>query len=266
MGEAVKTSRSGARGPVSGNDRRVRLYVDAPFEAGASVAIDRGQSHYLSRVMRLGAGDTLAVFNGRDGEWRATIAEAGRGRCTLRLDAQARPQRSSPDLCLLFAPIKSGRIDFLAAKAAELGVSALWPVLTRRTQVARVNLERLRANVIEACEQCGRLDVPTLREPEPLERVLESWPEDRHLLFCDETGGPPIAEALHAKPPGPWAVLIGPEGGFAPEETELLRGRVFVVPASLGPRLLRTETAAVAALALWQASLGDWRESPGRTT
>ncbi len=199
------------------------------------------------------------MFNGRDGEWRARIDTIGKGWASLQLTEQSLPQPVEPDIWLLFAPIKRGRVDFLVQKATELGVSILLPTTTRRTVVERINLVRLGTTAAEAAEQCRRLSVPELRPVQSLEKVLASWPEERRLLFCDEAGGPPAIEAMTGQEPAPWAILIGPEGGFDPDESQALRERPFVVPMSLGPRILRAETAAVAALSLWQAVLGDGR-------
>ena len=199
------------------------------------------------------------MFNGRDGEWRARIDTIGKGWASLQLTEQSLPQPVEPDIWLLFAPIKRGRVDFLVQKATELGVSILLPTTTRRTVVERINLVRLGTTAAEAAEQCRRLSVPELRPVQSLEKVLASWPEERRLLFCDEAGGPPAIEAMAGQEPAPWAILIGPEGGFDPDESQALRERPFVVPMSLGPRILRAETAAVAALSLWQAVLGDGR-------
>lgn len=243
----------------------VRLHVAADLAAGAEVPLDPAQAHYLRNVMRRGPGDPLRVFNGRHGEWRATIASLGKNKGTLTAEARTRPQTEEADLWLLAAPIKRTAIDFVAAKATELGVSAIQPVFTRRTAVGRVNADRMRANVIEAAEQCERLTVPEVRAARPLADLLAQWPAERRLLFADETrDGKPIAAALASERdrtapgagPGPWAILIGPEGGFAPEEMQRLRALPAVLPVSLGARLLRADTAALAALAVWQAVMG----------
>jgi len=239
---------------------KVRLFVDAPLHDGATVTLDRAPAHYLTGVMRLGVGDAALLFNGRDGEWRAEIAAAGRRAATLVCAARTRPQAHGPDLELLFAPLKKARTDFVAEKATEMGVRRLRPVLTRFTNAERVNTARLRAHGVEAAEQCGILSVPDVAEPETLTAVLDGWDPARRLLFCDETMAPPPAPAVLADAAsGPWAVLIGPEGGFAPEEAARLRALPQALPVTLGPRVLRADTAAVAALALWQAALGDWR-------
>lgn len=241
-------------------DTGIRLYVEAPLAAGVEVALAPTQAHYLGTVMRRGAGDTVALFNGRDGEWRAGIAALGRRRATAKALERTRPQTAGPDLWLLFAPVKRTPVDHIARMATELGVAALWPVFTQHTAARRVNLGRLAANAIEAAEQCGRLDVPDCFEPAPLATVLAGWPGDRRLLLCDESGGgAPVAEALGNTEPGPWAVIVGPEGGFAADEAAALVALPGCLRVSLGPRTLRAETAAAAALACWQALAGDWR-------
>ncbi|MBT3370621.1 MAG: 16S rRNA (uracil(1498)-N(3))-methyltransferase [Rhodospirillaceae bacterium] len=238
---------------------KVRLHVRDDLAVDGVVGLESSQAHYLRSVLRLGPGDEVALFNGRDGEWRARIDTIGKGWASLQLTEQSLPQPVEPDIWLLFAPIKRGRVDFLVQKATELGVSILLPTTTRRTVVERINLVRLGTTAAEAAEQCRRLSVPELRPVQSLEKVLASWPEERRLLFCDEAGGPPAIEAMTGQEPAPWAILIGPEGGFDPDESQALRERPFVVPMSLGPRILRAETAAVAALSLWQAVLGDGR-------
>jgi 16S rRNA (uracil1498-N3)-methyltransferase len=239
---------------------KVRLYVEAALNGGARVEPSAGQAHYLLHVMRAKAGDHISLFNGRDGEWLAHIADVSKRGCVLVCEKQTRKQRASPDLWLVFAPIKKTSVDYLTQKATELGVRALQPVITRRTIVARVNTGRMAANAIEAAEQSGRLDVPEIREPLALDTLLRQWPKDRHIVFCDEAGeAPSIAEALHNATTGPWAVLTGPEGGFDPAERAAIRAQPFVMPVSLGIRILRADTAALAALAVWQAIQGDWR-------
>lgn len=240
---------------------KVRLFVEAQLRAGAKVMLTDAQAHYLLRVMRAREGDRLFVFNGEDGEWRAEVAEAKKHGATLLCEAQTAPQTDVPDLWLVFAPIKKTPADYVAQKATELGVRVLQPVLTRRTIARRVNKSRLKANAIEAAEQSGRVSVPEIREAIGLEALLKFWPKDRRIVYCDEAGAPPIAEALaSAKGEGQaWAVLTGPEGGFDPEERALLRANPFVVPVALGPRIMRADTAALAALALFQALIGDWR-------
>ncbi len=237
----------------------VRLFVEAPLGDGARVELNEGQAHYLLHVMRAKVGDLLALFNGRDGEWRARIAEARKRGCVLQCEARTAPLREVPDLWLVFAPIKKTPADYVVQKATELGVRVLQPVLTRRTIARRVNLERMRANAVEAAEQSGRTDVPQVRDLADFERLLVDWPAARKILFCDEAGGaPPIAQALRDVPPCPWAIVTGPEGGFDPMERERLRASPFVVPVSLGERILRADTAALAAVSIWQALRGDW--------
>jgi 16S rRNA (uracil1498-N3)-methyltransferase len=240
-----------------------RLFVEAPLAAGALLTLSPEQSHYLLTVMRRERGDAVLLFNGREGEWRATVAEARKRACGLAVEACLRRQTTLADLWLLFAPVKRQRIDLMAEKATELGVAVLQPVITERTVVERVNLKRLRAHAIEAAEQCGLLAVPALREPVALKPLLEKWQVERRILFCDEGGkARPALEALQSEAGGPWALLVGPEGGFTDAERRLLKEHGSVVPVSLGPRLMRADTAAATALALWQAVLGDWRGAP----
>jgi 16S rRNA (uracil1498-N3)-methyltransferase len=246
---------------MSGYDfRSPRLYVDAPLEEGSSVALERAQGHYLTTVLRLKPGHAVLAFNGRDGEWTATLAASKRA-VTLHIGTQTRPQSAAADLHYLFAPLKTARLDYMVQKAVEMGVSRLQPMLTRHGQVARVNSERMRANAIEAAEQCGILVLPEIEAPQPLTRLIAARPPARWWVFCDEDA--PIADpvvALKTVPArAPLAVLIGPEGGFAEDERIALIGLPNVVRLSLGPRVLRADTAAVAALALVQAAIGDWR-------
>jgi 16S rRNA (uracil1498-N3)-methyltransferase len=241
--------------------RSPRLYVDAPLGEGRAVALEREQSNYLGNVLRLAAGDSVLVFNGRDGEWRASIA--GRKRPdSLTIEARTRPQDRLPDLAYVFAPLKHARLDYMVQKAVEMGVGRLEPVLTRFTQVSRVNGERMRANVIEAAEQCGILSIAIVADPVPLDRYLAGRGAERLLVFCDEAAEvtDPV-EALKAGRAGAGGidVLIGPEGGFAEEERTLLLRQPRTLRLALGPRILRADTAAVAALALVQAALGDWQ-------
>jgi 16S rRNA (uracil1498-N3)-methyltransferase len=253
-----------ANGLVEEPGGKVRLFVEAALGADAKVALSDAQAHYLLRVMRAGIGDKLLLFNGKDGEWRGEIVEAKKHGATLVCEAQTAPQTDVPDLWLVFAPIKRTPADYVAQKATELGVRVLQPVLTRRTIARRVNTDRLKANAIEAAEQSGRVSVPEIREPVGLEPLLGSWPNDRRIVFCDEAGdAAPIAEALAAakNKAEAWAVLTGPEGGFDPEERALVRANPFVVPVALGPRIMRADTASLAALALFQAIVGDWRRS-----
>ena len=238
---------------------KVRLYVDAALGNGARVVPDEGQAHYLLHVMRAKVGDRVSLFNGRDGEWLARIAEISKRSCALECEKQTRAQDTTPDVWLCFAPIKKTPADYVVQKATELGVAVLQPVFTRRTIVGRVNGERLRANAIEAAEQSGRLSVPQTREPLSFDKLLASWPRERRLVFCDEGGAPPIGEALRDLADGPAAIFTGPEGGFDSSERDALRELPFVTPVSLGPRILRADTAALTALAIWQSVRGDWR-------
>jgi len=238
----------------------VRLFVDAPLNESAMIACTSEQANYLGNVLRLGAGAEILVFNGREGEWRARIVDIGKRRCTLECIARTRPQIDGPDVHYLFAPLKHARLDYMVQKATELGVAHLQPVLTRRTVASRVNLERMRANAIEAAEQCGVLRVPTVGEPVKLEALLADWPAERRMIFCDEAAeaASPIA-ALSGIVAGPLAVIVGPEGGFDDSERKLLHAQPYATAISLGPRIMRADTAAVAALALVNATLGDWR-------
>jgi 16S rRNA (uracil1498-N3)-methyltransferase len=238
-----------------------RLYVDVPLAAGASVALARAQGHYLTHVLRLKPGEGVLLFNGRDGEWQAHVAEGGKREIALAVAAQTRPQTKPADLHYLFAPLKSARLDYMVQKAVEMGVSRLQPVLTQHGQVARVNLDRMRANAIEAAEQCGVLSPPEIAEPLPLLHLIAQWEPDRWLVFCDEDAqaANPIAALQTVPQQTPLAVLIGPEGGFAEAERAALIKLPHVARLSLGPRILRADTAAVAALAVVQAVLGDWR-------
>lgn len=243
----------------AGKGRSVRLFVDAPFAAGGEVLLARAQAHYLGNVMRFKPGDTLAIFNGRDGEWRAAIAEMRRDSCTLVAESETRPQQAATGPVLVFAPLKPTRSAMLIEKACELGASEFWPIITQHSQSRRIKLERYRAHAVEAAEQCGRMDVPPVQPLASLDELLDAWPSARRLLFCDEAGGPPALDVLSAAPPALWAILVGPEGGFSSQERTRIRACQFCVPVSLGPRILRAETAAVAVLSLWQATVGDLR-------
>jgi 16S rRNA (uracil1498-N3)-methyltransferase len=239
--------------------RSPRLYVEAPLKAGASLTLDRAQTHYLGTVLRAQSGSRVLVFNGRDGEWSATL-NALKRTAVLVVGTKTRPQTSPADLHYLFAPLKAARLDYMVQKAVEMGVARLAPVITRHTQVARVNVERMRANAIEAAEQCGILSLPEVEAPVSLERALAEWQPARRLVFCDEDAEETDpAAALASLPRSPVAVLIGPEGGFADDERAALLKLPNVLRLSLGPRILRADTAAVAALALVQAFAGDWR-------
>ncbi|BAE49048.1 16S rRNA (uracil(1498)-N(3))-methyltransferase [Paramagnetospirillum magneticum] len=244
---------------------RFRLFVEAPLSAGMAVALTRDQTHYLASVMRAAVGELVLLFNGRDGEWLARIAALAKAGAALVPESQTRPQAPEPDLWLLAAPLKKDRTDLVVEKAAELGVSRLWPVFTRRTNAGRVNADRLHAHLVEAAEQCERLTVPDLAEPAALDKVLAGWPAERVLLFLDEGGGGvPLAEVLNGLSGQKLALLVGPEGGFDGEERRLIASRPFARAVGLGPRILRAETAAIAALAVVQALNGDW-QSPPRT-
>ncbi len=237
----------------------IRLFVPNDLSAGAGVVPTVDQSRYLTSVMRLSVGAELFLFNGRDGEWRATIVEATKRGCLLKAEEQTRPMALGPDLDLIVAMVKRGRVETIVEKAAELGARRVRLTITRRTNVDFVKLGRLDAIAMEAAEQTGRLDVPEVADPEKLDKILDSWDPARRLVFCDEGGDArPAIEAL-AGTGDPAAILIGPEGGFAPEERERLRGLSFVTPVSLGPRILRADTAAISAMTLWQAAAGDWR-------
>lgn len=246
--------------------RSPRLFVDAPLAAGTGIALDRDQSNYLGNVLRLAAGDTVLVFNGRDGEWQAALA--GRKRPDrAEIVEQTRAQDRLPDLHYVFAPLKHARLDYMAQKAVEMGVSSLRPVTTRHTQASRVNTERMRANVIEAAEQCGILSLAEVRDPEPLARWLGARDGGRLLVFCDEdapTAGPAAALVQAGAGTAGIDVLIGPEGGFSEDERALLLKQPRIVRLSLGPRILRADTAAVAALAVVQTVLGDWKTPDAR--
>lgn len=236
-----------------------RLYVEQPLGPDAVLTLDGQHANYLGAVLRLAPGAQVKLFDDRTGEWLGEIVEAGKKRVTLRVAAHLGEREPVPDLWLLFAPIKRGRIDWIAEKASELGIARLMPVLTRRTIVDRVNTERLRAHMIEAAEQCERTALPEMAEPVKLDRLLRDWPADRALLFADEMGGLPLASVAE---PGPAAILIGPEGGFTDEERAAIRAVPQARPVALGPRILRADTAAVAAISLWMATAGDWNRPP----
>jgi len=238
-------------------EAKIRLYVDHPLGDGQAVPLSQDQAHYLTGVMRLAAGAAVLVFNGRDGEWRATLTGAARRGAVVTCDAQTRPLQMPPDLWLLFAPIKKARTDFIVEKAVELGVRRILPVQTRHTNSDRIRQDRLQAHAVEASEQCGATFVPEVADLAPLDRVLADWPHGRHLYWCDEAAaGHPATLAPSA---GPAAILIGPEGGFSSDEATRLRAKPGVTVLSLGPRILRADTAAVAAITLWQAACGDWQ-------
>ncbi|PCI59785.1 MAG: 16S rRNA (uracil(1498)-N(3))-methyltransferase [Kordiimonadales bacterium] len=240
-----------------------RLFLEQPLPGEGLLVLDQDQSHYLANVMRAKAGSLVALFNGRDGEWAAEIVEIKKRAVMIRITEKTKEQAAEPDLMLAFAPIKKARIDFVAQKATELGVGHLQPMYTRRTNVERVKTERLLANAVEAAEQCERLTVPIVSEPIKLEKLLADWPADRMIMFCDEDLSGETAHAALAKLSAdersrPWAILIGPEGGFDPEERTAIRAMNQTVVVSLGPRVLRADTAAMAAISLWQSAIGDW--------
>lgn len=236
---------------------KIRLYVDHPLGEGQQVSLTREQAHYLFGVMRLGTGDRVGLFNGADGEWASVVLDAGKRGGTLCCEAQSASQALPPDLWLVFAPIKKTRTDFIVEKAVEMGVREILPVQTEFTNSERIRQDRLQAHAVEAAEQCGGTFVPRVHDLQRLDRVLADWDSTRRIMFCDETqaGQTPGLPQFH----GPWAVLIGPEGGFSDAERQRLHGAEHAFSVALGPRILRADTAAVAALALWQSSLGDWR-------
>lgn len=233
-----------------------RLFIDRPLSEGMALVLDGPQANYLANVMRLKPGDPARLFDDRTGEWLGEVTDAGKRSIALRLTTKLREREAVPDLWLLFAPIKKGPIDWLVEKATELGAARLQPVITHRTIVERTNVERLRAHMIEAAEQCDRTALPELAEPLKLAALLKGWDNARMLIFADEGGGAPLAQIAK---PGPTAILIGPEGGFTPQERELIRATPGAVGVSLGPRILRAETAAAAAIAAWMTIAGDWR-------
>lgn len=239
-----------------------RLYVETGLEDGGSVQLDEAQGKYLTRVMRLGQGSDVRVFNGRDGEYRSTLESAGK-RVTLNLGIKLREQYYPPNLTLLFAPLKKARTDFVVEKATELGVRHIRPVLTEYTQTGRVRVDRLSAQAIEAAEQTERLDVPQTHDAVTLGQALADWPREQPLFFCNEAASAkPMLKRLETMTPAPAGLLIGPEGGFSPQERNRLLSLDFVISVTLGPRILRAESAVVSALTLWQATLGDWHDNP----
>jgi 16S rRNA (uracil1498-N3)-methyltransferase len=252
----------------------IRLVVSQPLAAGVQVEPSAEQCRYLLAVMRLGTGDELLLFNGRDGEWLCRVGEVSKRGCRLTAERLVRPQALGPDLDLVVALVKRNRLETIVEKATELGARRIRLTVTRRTQADHTNVSRLQAIAAEAAEQTGRLDVPEVLEPVKLDKLLDGWEPGRRLMFCDEAGDDPEAEwgggegrarpaleAMAGQTRGAWAVLIGPEGGFAPEERARLRALEHVTPVTLGPRILRADTAAISALTLWQAGLGDWSAS-----
>ena len=237
---------------------KIRLYVEHPLGEGQTVPLDRDQAHYLFGVMRQGAGDAVLLFNGHDGEWHATVAEAGKRKGLLNVERQTRPQQDPPDLWLLFAPIKKARTDFIVEKAAEMGAARILPVQTDFTNSERIRQDRLQAHAVEAAEQCGGTYVPEVTDLQKLDRLLADWPENRQLMFCDEALAGPGEAVRKDGQTAPWAILIGPEGGFSDAERARLKACPFAHPTALGPRILRADTAAVAAMTVWQQRFGDW--------
>jgi 16S rRNA (uracil1498-N3)-methyltransferase len=239
----------------------IRLFTEHSLALETPIPLEEKQAHYLLHVMRLREGETLLAFNGRDGEWEARLAIPKKNTAILTLHKQTRPQIREGDLWLIFAPIKRGHGDFAIEKASELGATKLFPVITDRTIVTRVTTDRMRAIAIEAAEQCERLSVPAIKEPQKLEALLAGWNPAYPILLCAEAGdAEPLADALPALAPGPVAVMVGPEGGFSEKEFNLLRAQSFITPVSLGPRVLRADTAAVSAISIIQALHGDWKE------
>ena len=257
---------------AAGSRPATRLWTEEDLGPGVTLGLDHARAHYLRSVLRLSRGAAIALFNGRDGEWLARVEGLGKGWCSLAVERRLRAQSGGPDVWLAFAPIKRARLDFLVEKATELGCSALQPMMTRHTAVTRVNLERLQANAREAAEQCERLDLPEVRPVTDFGKLLEAWPQERRLLVCAESGSAaPLAEVLQAEREKPresvgfsWGLMTGPEGGFARSELDALNELPFATKVGLGPRVLRADTAAVAALACWQAILGDGGLRPPR--
>ena len=244
---------------MTASDYETRLFVEEDLADGKTIVLTGPRQHYIRNVLRLQSGARIALFNGRDGEWLARIGEISKRSVSLSGITRLRNQPVEPDIWLAFAPLKRARIDYAAQKATELGATCIWPVFTRHTAVERINLDRLAANAVEAAEQCGRLVVPAIREPVSFDRLLELWPVERRLFCCDETGGgTPILQAVTDSGTSAAGFLIGPEGGFADTELDRLGKLANVCRVSLGARILRADTAAVAALACWQAAVGDW--------
>ena len=237
---------------------KIRLFVNHPLGEAQSIALDRDQANYLFAVMRLSVGDQILVFNGRDGEWLAQISSGSKRAGTLDVVSQTKPLQPPPDLWLMFAPIKKARTDFIVEKATELGVAEIFPISTDYTNSERIRQDRLQVHAVEATEQCGGTYVPVVHDLQSLDKCLQTWPADRNILFCDETLVGEPATDLASCPAGKWAIFIGPEGGFSPAERAKLKSHPRSFSISLGPRILRADTAAVSALTLWQRNLGDW--------
>ena len=248
-------------------DAKIRLHVEHPLGEGQTLRLTRDQAHYLFVVMRQGAGDAVRIFNGRDGEWQATVTAAGKRGGVLTCEAQSAPQRDPPDMWLIFAPIRKARTDFIVEKAAEMGAARILPVQTAFTNAERIRRDRLQAHAVEAAEQCGGTYVPEVAALQQLDRLFDDWPAGRQLMFCDEAlagGSSALAGCLASETDrkvrqAPWAILIGPEGGFSGPERARLSALPFAHPVALGPRILRADTAAVAAMTVWQTACGDWR-------
>ena len=246
------------------NYKLQRLFLDAPLTSGAVVALGKDQAHYLLAVLRLEDGQQILVFNGRDGEYAATLRPQGKKSANLEIGARTREQSPQSRLDFLFAPLKVGRLDYLVQKATEMGVRKITPVFTDHTQLHKVNAGRLQANILEAAEQCGNLAIPELGKAVRLETLLADWDPGRRIIFCNESqAGDNPAAALSAITERDLALLVGPEGGFSDRERDMLAGLPFVTPIPLGPRILRADTAAVAALTAVQMTIGDWQDRPG---
>lgn len=244
---------------MSNKKPRTRLYIDCEFKSGDIHLIDGNQGHYLVNVLRIQMGETIAVFNGCNGEWLAEIIKVGKGKAKITVCVQTAEQVSEPDIWYLYAPVKKARVDYIIQKVTELGVSRIVPVVTKRTNLDRIKYDKLVANAIEAAEQSGRMTVPHIDEPVPLEEKIGNWPKDRTLIFCDESeGGSPIQNIISGN--DKWAIVVGPEGGFSPEEREMIKSLDNAHAVTLGPRILRADTAAVAVLSLWQSYFGDWHK------
>lgn len=250
---------------MSSSNMKCRLFVEDGLRGGAEIRLEGRAGHHLVNVMRCRDGEYIALFNGRDGEWRCEIIKTGKGRAVVMAREETIKQKEAADLWYLFAPLKKARTDYMMEKATELGVSLIGPVTTERTNLSGFKAEKIQAHAVQAAEQCGRLSVPDVAEIRSLENLLENWPEDRLIMFCDE-GGAELSVKDAAREvsawqdrPQKWAILIGPEGGFTPEERTLIRRQAGVVPVSLGPLILRADTAAVAALSLWHSFFGDWK-------